>query len=106
VNVLAATVPRILSECLNRDARDARPRREHECVARTGVDFDVDNMAARGRGRGIYFMTKRKAEPAEELPPTRDTTPLRYGLKDPGTWIDPARIEALIDRVFATGQPA
>jgi hypothetical protein len=46
-------------------------------------------------------MTKRKAEPADELPP-RDQTAPKYGLKDPATWIDPARIAAFIDRVFAT----
>lgn len=45
-------------------------------------------------------MTKRKAELADEQPP-RDQTPLKYGMKDPGTRIDPKRVSELIDRVFA-----
>jgi hypothetical protein len=44
-------------------------------------------------------MTKRKAELAEE--PPRDQWVPKYGLKDPGTRIDPKRISELIDRVFA-----
>jgi len=34
----------------------------------------------------------------DELPP-RDP-PLKYGMADPGKWVDPARITACIDRVF------
>jgi hypothetical protein len=44
-------------------------------------------------------MTKRKAEPAEELPP-RDMTPLKYGMTDPGTRIHPNRIEEMQARIF------
>jgi hypothetical protein len=44
-------------------------------------------------------MTKRKAELAEE-PPPRDGWVPKYGMKDPGTRIDPKRISEFIDRVF------
>jgi hypothetical protein len=44
-------------------------------------------------------MSQRKPEPADELP--RVETPLKTPwLRDPGSWIDPARIAALIDRIF------
>jgi hypothetical protein len=46
-------------------------------------------------------MTKRKAEIVEEPPPPRDQTPLKYGMKDPATWIDPKRVSEFIERVFA-----
>jgi hypothetical protein len=46
-------------------------------------------------------MTKRKAELAEVPPPCDQWVP-KYGLKDPGTRIDPKRVSELIDRVFAT----
>jgi hypothetical protein len=50
-------------------------------------------------------MTKPKADLAEELPP-RDVTPLKYNLKDLGTWIDPKRVSDFIDRVFGPVEPA
>ena len=45
-------------------------------------------------------MTKRKIEPADELPPPRDQWVPKYGLKDPGTRIHPNRIEQMQARIF------
>jgi hypothetical protein len=46
-------------------------------------------------------MTKRKAAAVPDEPTPRDQWIPKYNLKDPGSRIDPKRINELIDRVFA-----
>jgi hypothetical protein len=44
-------------------------------------------------------------EAANENPPTVPSY-LKHGMKDPGSWIDPARVATFIDRVFGAGSKA
>jgi hypothetical protein len=44
-------------------------------------------------------MPGKKKKNQDELPP-RDQTPLKYGLHDPGKWVDPKCIDDMQGRIF------